>query len=571
MGNINHSRMMMDTARTAVCQTLLSNLKEHVESQPCVAVLADKVTIARRTVDITAIQTLVPNAEPDHIFQTFVVGAPVVKNHDGEALAADICSTLSEVGVTNTEKIAAVAADGQFHHNGVPQKLARLLESSSGCPIPAVWDQAHLMNLAESDARKHCNSRWVRDTIETVTEVNKMFSIGKGWEDLRRCGEDMGEPVLRPKLWSETRFAAYAAEVFSVFRRNEKQLRAALRRKRMEETRPSHLKELERLLVSLNDPAFHARVRALEDIYGVLGAASKAVQRTQSLPWERHADQQEAVETIRRMKVALVTQHKKSPTTEDLLCLADKDELWPRLSASEPSVPAAEVAKIAFFCTSIMERLKFRGAGQDVSGSDKNTANNVLGQSMADLRAVADLHQLAGSTVPVPVAARLYREAGERLVRRKLIPVDTVPTEGEIRSVLPLLRRHREETNQQLWKMLNRHADDHSARALTNLVTRIWLLSPPESVVESMGSVIAEVFGEHRQLEHGNAAKELIVRWNGPSLCRADRLLSRVHRHLSRDDSFRCVRRTTTIGQSFHGTVITRHKRAPDHRACLWT
>ncbi|KAF0289780.1 hypothetical protein FJT64_011995 [Amphibalanus amphitrite] len=342
-------------------------------------------------------QTLVPNAEPDHIFQTFVVGAPVVKNHDGEALAADICSTLSEVGVTNTEKIAAVAADGQFHHNGVPQKLARLLESSSGCPIPAIWDQAHLMNLAESDARKHGNSRWVRDTIETVTEVNKMFSIGKGWEDLRRCGEDMGEPVLRPKLWSETRFAAYAAEVFSVFRRNEKQLRAALRRKRMEETRPSHLKELERLLVSLNDPAFHARVRALEDIYGVLGAASKAVQRTQSLPWERHADQQEAVETIRRMKVALV-------------------------------------AKIAFFCTSIMERLKFRGAGQDVSGSDKNTANNVLGQSMANLRAVADLHQLAGSTVPVPVAARLYREAGERLVRRKLIPVDTVPTEGHFAS-----------------------------------------------------------------------------------------------------------------------------------------
>ena len=251
VGNINHSRMMMDTARTAICQTLLSNLKDHVESQPCVAVLADKVTIARRTVDITAIQTLVPNAEPDHIFQTFVVGAPVVKDHDGEALAADISNTLSAVGITKADKIAAVAADGQFHHNGVPQKLARRLESSTGCSIPAVWDQAHLMNLAESDVRKHASSKWVRDTIETVSEANKMFSIGKGWEDLRRCGEDMGEPVLRPKLWSETRFAAYAAEVFSVFRRNEKQLRAALQRKRRDETRSTHLKELEKLLVAL--------------------------------------------------------------------------------------------------------------------------------------------------------------------------------------------------------------------------------------------------------------------------------------------------------------------------------
>ena len=83
---------------------------------------------------------------------------------------------------------------------------------------------------------------------------------------------------------------------------------------------------------------------ALEDIYDVLGTASKAVQKTQSLPWERHADQQQVVETIRRMKVALVTEHKKSPTTEDLLCLADKDQLWPRLSTKQSPVPAAEVS-----------------------------------------------------------------------------------------------------------------------------------------------------------------------------------------------------------------------------------
>ena len=217
-----------------------------------------------------------------------------------------------------------------------------------------------------------------------------------------------------------------------------------------------------------------------------------------------------------------------------------------------------------------MERLKYRGAGQDVSGSDKNTANYALGQSMDDIRAVADLHQLANSNVPVPVAARFYREAAERLVRRKLIPVDSVPAEAEVRAVLPLLHRHRAATNQELWKLLNGHASDHSMKMFTDLVTRVWLLSPPESVVESMGSIIAEVFGEHRQLEHGNAAKELIVRWNGPSLCRANRLLARVQRHLSRDDSFRCVRRTTTIGQCFDGTVISRHKRAPDHKAYLW-
>ena len=71
------------------------------------------------------------------------------------------------------------------------------------------------------------------------------------------------------------------------------------------------------------------------DIVGVLAAASKAVQRTQSLPWERHADQQQVVETIRRMTVALVAKHKKPPSTDDLLCLAGEDQLWPRLSTME--------------------------------------------------------------------------------------------------------------------------------------------------------------------------------------------------------------------------------------------
>lgn len=190
---------------------------------------------------------------------------------------------------------------------------------------------------------------------------------------------------------------------------------------------------------------------------------------------------------------------------------------------------------------------------------------------MHDIRSVADLRQLAQSDAPVPVAARLLREAGTRLASRKLVPAESVPSETDVKAVLPLLRSHRPATSQELWKVLNSHSSsDHSVKNFMEFITRAWLLYPPESVVESMGSVIAEVFGEHRQLDHDNAAKELIIRWNGPSLCRANRLLSSVQRRLSREDSFRCVRKTTSIGQSLEGTVITRHKRAADHKACLW-
>ena len=251
MGNINHSRMMMDTARTAFCEATLSKVKDHIENQPCVSVIADKVTVARRTVDVTAVLTLMPEAEPDHIFQSFVVDAPVVKHHDGESMASDIRDSLAKVGVTSAEKVAAIGADGQYHHNAVPEKLVQLLEKENGDTVPAVWDQAHLMNLGEGDARKDSCAAWVRDTVDMVTAVNRRCSVGKGLEELIRCGEESGKRALRPKLWSETRFAPHAEQVFSVFRRNLEHLCSVLEKKLREETRPAHLADLRKELVTL--------------------------------------------------------------------------------------------------------------------------------------------------------------------------------------------------------------------------------------------------------------------------------------------------------------------------------
>ena len=251
MGNINHSRMVMDSARSAFAESTLAKVKEHVNDQPCVAVLVDKVTVARRTVDVTAILTLVPEAEPNHLFQSFVVGAPVVKNHDGDAMASEICESLAQVGVTSANKVASIAADGQYHHNHVPQKVVQLLDKEDVTAVPALWDPAHLMNLAEGDARKDVKGEWVRDTIDVVTAVNKRCLVGKGWEELMRCGEEVGGKALRPKLWSETRFAPHAGEVFTVFRRNLELLCSLLEKRLDEETRPTQLAELRKELVIL--------------------------------------------------------------------------------------------------------------------------------------------------------------------------------------------------------------------------------------------------------------------------------------------------------------------------------
>ena len=57
-------------------------------------------------------------------------------------------------------------------------------------------------------------------------------------------------------------------------------------------------------------------------------------------------------------------------------------------------------------------------------------------------------------------------------------------------------------------------------------------MSPPESVVESMASTAQNVDGTHRQLQHENAAHELQIRWNGPTVFCADGVLEACHARL---------------------------------------
>ena len=90
------------------------------------------------------------------------------------------------------------------------------------------------------------------------------------------------------------------------------------------------------------------RVRALEDIYKVLGSYSEAVQSTQVLPWERQASQEDVGNLLERMRLSLVAQHKKSPSLSELLDIAENEKLWPSLSKSETTPPVQEVRLLPY-------------------------------------------------------------------------------------------------------------------------------------------------------------------------------------------------------------------------------
>ena len=122
VGDINHSSGFIPSLRTQVSDVMHSKLAGFIAKQPCVSLCVDKVTIARRTVDITAILAVVPGAPLEHIIQPFVIGAPVVQDHTGEGLAKEIASSLAAVGATHPDKLVAICTDGQYLVTSVPPK-----------------------------------------------------------------------------------------------------------------------------------------------------------------------------------------------------------------------------------------------------------------------------------------------------------------------------------------------------------------------------------------------------------------------------------------------------------------
>ena len=75
------------------------------------------------------------------------------------------------------------------------------------------------------------------------------------------------------------------------------------------------------------------------------------------------------------------------------------------------------------------------------------------------------------------------------------------------------------------------------------------------------------MFGTHRQLDHANAAKELVIRWNGPETTKADAVVKAA---ASRLKKCFCAQSEGSRLKNMVGSVIAKRKRATCPRASIF-
>ena len=222
----------------------------------------------------------------------------------------------------------------------------------------------------------------------------------------------------------------------------------------------------------------------------------------------------------------------------------------------------SQTREISAFVHSLRDNCRRRSKGVDSRGASKGRDNDKLTSMMESIRTVSDLCAIQSSPTSSVVGSVLV--AASRLHSSGIIP-HTVPVDA-VRATYEALKELPPSTCKGLFKELYRHNRSSEMRPYMELVVRAWLVSPTETVVESMAITVKAVFGENRVLDHENAAHELIIRWNGPDLVHADWLIERV---LRKNPHFNHFVRTNIAG-AVEGTVISRHRRHRNPRSYIY-
>ncbi len=285
VGNINHSSKFASQLRPAFAEAVDSRVKDYIQrpleatlTLPPIGIVADKLTTRRRTGQMFAAVLFTPGMES--ILTPVSLGVTSVTKHDGDAIAQDIHDVAKAYNITG-DQIGGFGFDGQYFNLNVPSKLKEKMRLNES--VNYVWDPAHKLQLADHDMRREIG--WVDDVCKDIGAVLSKFKFGKTFEaaihEAARLHID-----FRALLWfSETRFATYAYTVFRNFLNNYGVVRRVL--EDVAASNDSNAQEADNLLRRIRSMDFLGKLLICTDFYREMGILSSTLQQVNLCFWTR--------------------------------------------------------------------------------------------------------------------------------------------------------------------------------------------------------------------------------------------------------------------------------------------
>lgn len=538
VGNLNHSRKFAAGLRPAFAEAINNRVKAYINTpleathaSPPIGIAADKLTAKRRTGQMYAGILFTPGM--DSLLTPVSLGVTSVTRHDGDGIAEDIsdmCKTYS----IHSDQIAGFGFDGQYFHLKVPEKLKEKLSLDES--VGFIWDPAHLLQLADKDTRKEC--QWIDDICKDIAAVLSKFSFGKTFEEAIAKASELGLAFKAPQWFSDTRFAAYAHGVFRNFIDNYQVVRQVLGK--VAESDDQRAGDACSLLGRIRTLEFAIKLLICCDFYSLTGSLSQSLQLVDHPVWLKMNAVDEYLEALKELckdKAALPSYNKYESElskgvfhTQPLLAV-DVGLHLPHRQTRAHTGDAQEQPEL---------RTKIEVTLGKATSLAENMIKHVNERFNAEYRNKLQQKQKAASLWPILKRAQSATNEAEMMSSSEVEMLSSMhPLHAEeTRNLCVNIYRNRAvlqdcSTEIALYHQVFSQPDlSVGASHVLQKIAKIFCSSPPESIVESMGSIIDKICtvrGGSKTSTNKSDVKdisdELITHWNGPHISNCESIV----------------------------------------------
>ena len=391
IGDINHSSEFPAQFLPAIAEEIQSKVKRFLKERlpqtgfrPACKILADKATHKHRSRQVMGIICAVPDSP--QLLIPFFIGIPVVKKHDGQAVAENIWTQTDTY--IEPDQYKGISVDGQYFSLHVPE----LLDAHYNVVGHHDWDPMHKAGLSDLKARKE--SKWLNDMTEYITRSFKLVNWGKMFEEFFDNVEDLSKnkfdiTLKLPRFYSATKFPNYVAKVNSSFREDYPALIKTFtetEQKLKEGSAKDYekSKEIAAITHRIFNVTFVVHLSGSVDVYSVFSNGINILQTVNLLPMTRYdLFHSKCLSKLRDMIDNIDPKNCECPHNDPKLCM------WPVLHKDLREMEAKSTYRSVPLTTLITNELKTRAGTARAKESLLLNKSQVISKCLQNLKTFA--------------------------------------------------------------------------------------------------------------------------------------------------------------------------------------
>lgn len=277
-GNVglkNHSKEFSRKFLSPMYDVIKKSLISHIiDNRFPFGLIADKMTARHRKRHIIGIRVPIWDINNPNINRDIYIRHSAIGYGSGESMVDHLLTNVEMFGIPLPyirKYMVGMAMDGQYTCLNIGSIMGKVLLK----PINLSWDPMHRIELANKDASKDIDNKFIENVVNVIHETFSTFKFGNNFEVLY-SEKELCDVFYTPRIFKDMKFVAYSFTVFKSFIADFKALVSSF----------DKIPDGQNLKTKILDAKFLLNMLFLSDVMNAMATTSKLVQISSNLPWD---------------------------------------------------------------------------------------------------------------------------------------------------------------------------------------------------------------------------------------------------------------------------------------------